>query len=188
MLYFNRAARAGLELGPSATLAGLAALLGEGLSTQFRDVIMPAALRDGLWRGEVVARTPAAAEHPYSLIVLAHGEPECSFLSVIARDLQGVRRLEEQARQSQKMEAIGRLAGGIAHDFNNLLSVILGYLDLARAELPAGAALDGLLAESRQAAERAADLTRQRWRSAASRCCRRASSTWAPCCAACSRW
>jgi PAS domain S-box-containing protein len=79
----------------------------------------------------------------------------------IARDITDRRQLEEQFRQSQKMEAFGQLAGGVAHDINNLLSVMTMRSDLALMEegLPADVR-DGLQ-EIRMAAERAANLTRQ---------------------------
>ena len=69
--------------------------------------------------------------------------------------------LQEQLRQSQKMEGIGRLAGGIAHDFNNLLTVIRGYSQLSLVELKESNPLKGNIEEIQKASQRAADLTRQ---------------------------
>ncbi|MBX3274061.1 MAG: response regulator [Sandaracinaceae bacterium] len=79
----------------------------------------------------------------------------------IAFDLSEHRRLEEQLRQAQKMEAIGRLAGGIAHDFNNMLSVILSYAEMIGAELQPEEPLYADVEEILEATRRAADLTRQ---------------------------
>jgi PAS domain S-box-containing protein len=77
------------------------------------------------------------------------------------RDVSERARLEEQLRQAQKMEAVGRLAGGIAHDFNNLLTAILGYTDLVRDRLPADSEDAKDLEEVQRASESAAALIRQ---------------------------
>ena len=79
----------------------------------------------------------------------------------IGRDITERRRLESHLRQSQKMEAIGRLAGGISHDFNNLLTVITGYSQWILDEIPRDSPLAENAAEILQASNRAAALTNQ---------------------------
>ena len=80
---------------------------------------------------------------------------------VIQRDVSQIRHLEQDLFQSQKMEAVGRLAGGIAHDFNNILAVILSFSDLIlEAKNPEDSDIK-YLKEIRKAAERATDLTQQ---------------------------
>lgn len=77
------------------------------------------------------------------------------------RDITEQRRLEDELRQSQKMEAVGRLAGGIAHDFNNVLTVINSCTHVALMQMGAEHSAKPLVEEVKKAAERAADLTRQ---------------------------
>jgi PAS domain S-box-containing protein len=84
-----------------------------------------------------------------------------AYFEVFAEDVTERRTLERQLVQSQKMEAIGRLAGGIAHDFNNLLGVILGHSDILEQHATGNERLRKSVEATRNAAERAAALTKQ---------------------------
>jgi PAS domain S-box-containing protein len=79
----------------------------------------------------------------------------------IGMDLTGQKQLEEQFRQSQKMEAVGRLAGGIAHDFNNLLTAIIGYSEMLLERVADQAEVAADIQEIKNAGERASRLTSQ---------------------------
>lgn len=89
------------------------------------------------------------------------GDPVARRVYAVARDQTDRRQLEDQLRQAQKMEAVGRLAGGVAHDFNNLLTAILGFAELALDTLPADAPARADIDEIVGAGRSAAGLTRQ---------------------------
>ncbi len=84
-----------------------------------------------------------------------------SRLVIVNRDITDRRRLEDQFRQSQKMEAVGRLSGGIAHDFNNILGVIIGYGEILEERMKKDDPLSSCVTEILNASRRAAQLTRQ---------------------------
>jgi len=121
---------------------------------------LPALERGSRWEGELEQVTRDGRHiHLESRMVLVREAGRASVLEV-NRDITERQLLEEQLRQAQKMEAIGRLAGGVAHDFNNLLGVILGYSGLMHDSIE-DPALRKKLDEIHKAGQRAADLTRQ---------------------------
>jgi PAS domain S-box-containing protein len=94
-----------------------------------------------------------------ALVRDADGKPE--YVIGMAEDVSERRILEEQLRQSQKLDAVGRLAGGVAHDFNNMLTAISGYTAFALEHAEDGSTLRSDLDEIRKATDRATLLTRQ---------------------------
>ena len=83
------------------------------------------------------------------------------FNTAVYRDISDEKRMEEQLRQSQKMESIGTLAGGIAHDFNNILSIIIGNTDLALEDISPADPVKEFIIESRNAGLRGKEVVRQ---------------------------
>jgi PAS domain S-box-containing protein len=101
------------------------------------------------------------AEFPIEVTVVRIGSDARPEMTVFVRDITERRALEEQLRQSQKLEAIGRLAGGVAHDFNNILMSIMGSADLLLMELGSHDPARDEATEIKQSVQRGAGLTRQ---------------------------
>ena len=127
------------------------------------------AVRERVLRGEAVKgaevthrrKNGSPVTISLSVAPLYGADRQVAGMLAIAADLTEMRRLEVQYRQSQKLEAIGRLAGGIAHDFNNILTAILSTSELLLAEVVPASRVHNDVDEIRKAAQRAAGLTRQ---------------------------
>jgi signal transduction histidine kinase len=128
-----------------------------------RTIKKPFILLTGYGSGDIddAASRAGAVDYVEKHMVATHLERSIRYA---LRNWQAARMLydrEEQLRQAQKMEAIGRLAGGVAHDFNNLLTAIIGYADLVTERLDSSEQTARDVAEIRKAADRASGLTRQ---------------------------
>ena len=110
---------------------------------------------------EMLARRADGAEFPVELTVARLGGNKNAVITGFIRDITDRRALEERLRQSQKLEAIGRLAGGVAHDFNNILMSIMGSAELLLMDLTPGKSAHDEANEIKLSVQRGAGLTRQ---------------------------
>ena len=116
-----------------------------------------------VWEGEIVNKRADGRLYveAQTITPVRDGSGAISHFVAVKRDISQRRRLEDQLRQAQKMEAVGRLSGGVAHDFNNVLNVIMGFSDLLLKRLPADDPLRRHGHQILKAANRGAGLTRQ---------------------------
>jgi PAS domain S-box-containing protein len=128
--------------------------IAEGVDHEFEYRALRADGRE-VWLRDIVHVVPGLPGRPAQLRGLTVD------LTERKRAEEALRQTEEQLRQAQKMDAVGKLAGGIAHDFNNLLMVVRGEADLILRRLDAGSPLRGNTEGIREAADQAATLTRQ---------------------------
>jgi PAS domain S-box-containing protein len=130
--------------------------------TVHREIL--ATLHQGrVWHGQFTSYRKDGTSYTEEATIspVRNEQQEISNYVYLKRDVTHQRQLEEQLRQSQKMDAIGQLAGGVAHDFNNLLTAIMSYAGLALEMIPENHVVKEDLEGIQRTAERAAALTRQ---------------------------
>jgi two-component system, cell cycle sensor histidine kinase and response regulator CckA len=117
----------------------------------------------GLFRAEyrMLARDGRVLWFRDDAVHLENGDASKHFMQGVLYDITEYKHLEDQLRQSQKMEAVGQLAGGVAHDFNNLLMIIQGHTERILQHSGADQSAKAAVGEIREAVNRAASLTRQ---------------------------
>lgn len=116
-----------------------------------------------VWSGRITNRRKDGSIYEEESTISPVRDKDGNIVNYVAvnRDVTRETHLENQLRQAQKMEVVGRLAGGVAHDFNNLLLAILGYSDMALKAMPKNDPLHKYVEEIYAAGERATALTRQ---------------------------
>jgi PAS domain S-box-containing protein len=164
-VYINRGGRELIGMGEGDDITGFPIREShpEWARRRLAEEAIPAATRDGVWGGESALLGRDGREIPVWQTLLAHRAPDgtVDFFSTIAHDLSQRKRLEEQMRLAQKMEAVATLAGGVAHDFNNLLTAMRANADFALMDLPTESPVRENVQEIVDAVDRAAALTRQ---------------------------
>jgi PAS domain S-box-containing protein len=130
---------------------------------EFYQQLWETILSGRVWQVEVINKRKDDSLYTEEMTITPVYGPSGGITHFIAikQDVSEHRRMEDQLRQSNKMEAIGRLAGGVAHDFNNILTAIMGYNEIMLRQLPQFDPLRREAGEIEKAAYRAAQLTRQ---------------------------
>ncbi|MCL5976928.1 MAG: ATP-binding protein [Nitrospirae bacterium] len=128
---------------------------------EFKDNILKNINLGNVWSDTILTKKKDGKEYleHVSIIPVKNAKGETIKFVSISRDVTKEKSLEEQLRQSQKMEVVGRLAGGIAHDFNNLLTTIIGFANLMSNEIKADDLLKQYAGHILSASEKAANLT-----------------------------
>jgi two-component system cell cycle sensor histidine kinase/response regulator CckA len=174
VLYLNEAARRLSGLKPDESVAGIniSDFASPDEHTWFKERVLPTMGDRGSWEGVATIHNPRTGEmvavdiNVFAIPSRDTGKPMC--LATVMRDItererarEERKRLEDQLRQAQKMETVGRLAGGVAHDFNNMLTSILGNVELVLDTIDPADPIHAPLTDVRKAGESAASLTRQ---------------------------
>ena len=174
VFYLNEAARrlAGVEDDQRLEALSIFDFVPQADRVWLAETVLPAVRARGAWAGQgslLNLKTGASLRVDCGVFVIPSrttGRPLC--LAAVMHDItererarEQRKRLEDQLRQAQRMESVGRLAGGIAHDFNNLLTVILGNLESVLAALNPADPIYQPLSDVQRAGEGAASLTRQ---------------------------
>ncbi len=162
--YVNPAFETGTGYGRAEALGQNPRLLKSGVQDAAFYAALWASISAGTtWRGRMVNRKKDGTlySEDASITPIRNAAGAIASYVAVKRDVTDRLALDAQLLQSQKMEAVGRLAGGVAHDFNNVLSVVLTYAELVSSDLPPGSPARADLEEIRRAGQRAVDLTRQ---------------------------
>jgi len=135
----------------------------EAQGCRLSDEILDVVNEDGSWSGLFELEDADGTAIPTDAVIVRHAATvhHAEFISLLCRDRREHIAAEEELRNVQRLEAVGRLAGGIAHDFNNLITAIVSFSGFVRDDLPTSDPRRADLDEVISAADRAADLTRQ---------------------------
>lgn len=160
--YANPAYEHLMEMGDGQVLGRIASILDRQVDQDgVRKLIWDALQSGESWSGKYTEmRAGREVSHCMATVSPIFTPQGMRYVGVM-RDVSEAMMMEERLRQSQKMEAIGRLAGGIAHDFNNVLTAIIGYSQLILEDLPAGSETSANMHEVLAASNRAKELVKQ---------------------------